>query len=89
MRPLFYDFHKDEQVYNMGDEYMFGPDLLVAPVIEAGKKARRVYLPKGAVWTDAWSKKRMDGGTWVEAEAPVDRIPLYLRDDAKLPIAEG
>ncbi len=89
MRPLFYDFHKDEKVYNMGDEYMFGPDLLVAPVIEAGKRARRVYLPEGSAWTDAWSGKRMDGGVWVEADAPMDRIPLYLRDGAKLPITEG
>lgn len=88
MRPLFYDFHKDEKVYNIGDEYMFGPHLLVAPVIEEGTRARMVYLPEGSRWTDAWSKEKFTGGTWVETEAPIERIPLYLRDDADLPIAE-
>ena len=53
MRPLFYDFCGDKNVYDIGDEYMFGPDLLVAPVVEPGARKRMVYLPEGCRWKDA------------------------------------
>lgn len=88
MRPLFYDFHLDKRVYNIGDEYMFGPDLLVAPIVREGERKRNVYLPEGSDWTDAWSGEVYKGGDWTEALAPIDRIPLYLRDHARLPIRE-
>ena len=88
MRPLFFDFKADKAAWDVDDEYMFGPDILVAPVIEAGVKSRKVYLPAGATWTDAWTGKVYEGGTTVEADAPIDIIPLFLKDGAKLPIAE-
>lgn len=88
MRPLFYDFYTDKQIYNIDDEYMFGPDLLVAPVIEEGKRSREIYLPEGFSWTDAWTKEKYLGGHWIEKEAGLDCIPLYLKDDAQLPITE-
>lgn len=86
MRPLLYDFYQDEAVYAVGDQYMFGPDLLVAPIIEEGARERKVYLPAGAQWTDAWTGEVQEGGQHVLAQAPIDRIPLYLRDGASLPI---
>ena len=88
MRPLFFDFKDDKAAWNVDDEYMFGPDILVAPVIEAGAKSRKVYLPAGAKWTDAWTGKAYEGGQCIEADAPIDIIPLFLKDGAKLPIAE-
>ena len=88
MRPLFFDFKDDKAAWNVDDEYMFGPDILVAPVIEAGVKSRKVYLPCGAAWTDAWTGKVYEGGQCIEADAPIDVIPLFLKDGAKLPITE-
>jgi alpha-D-xyloside xylohydrolase len=65
---------------------MFGPDLLVAPVLCAGAIGRNVYLPAGAFWTDAWTGEKLKGGQSVTAAAPLERIPLYLRNGRKLPI---
>lgn len=88
MRPLFYDFPEDKEAWNVDDAYMFGPKLLVAPVIEKDIYEREVYLPQGAVWTDAWERKKYEGGQRIAVKAPLDKIPLFLRDNAKLPIAE-
>lgn len=84
MRPLLYDFSQDQQVYEIGDEYLFGPDLLVAPVVEKGVAARQVYLPEGADWTDAYTGRKYDGGQWILAEAKLHMIPVYYRDGADL-----
>ena len=84
MRPLLYDFSQDQLVYEIGDEYLFGPDLLVAPVVEKGVAARQVYLPEGAEWTDAYTGRKYDGGQWILATAELDMIPVYYRDGADL-----
>ena len=86
MRPLFYDFCGDGNVYDIGDEYMFGPDLLVAPVVEQGARKRMVYLPEGCRWKDAGTGMVYDGGTRIEADAPLDTIPLFLKEDAELSV---
>jgi len=86
MRPLFFDFPDDPVCTDIDDEFMFGPDLLVAPVLEQGARQRRVYLPANVTWTDAWSGTAYYGGTEIDADAPLERIPLYLRGDARLPI---
>jgi alpha-D-xyloside xylohydrolase len=88
MRPLFIDFPADLTVYTVEDEYMFGPDLLVAPVLEANVTSRRLYLPGDTTWTDAWTDEEYSGGQWIEVEALLDRIPLFFRGNAKLPIRE-
>lgn len=59
---------------------MFGPDLLVSPVMEAGVDSREVYLPKGAQWTDAYTHKVYEGGQTVTVPAPIDIIPVMVRN---------
>lgn len=79
MRPLFYDFPEDRACWSVEDSYMFGPDLLVSPVMEAGAAERKVYLPNGTDWTDAYTKKVYEGGQTVTVPAPVDIIPVMVR----------
>jgi alpha-D-xyloside xylohydrolase len=86
IRPLFYDFSADEKAWEVDDQYMFGPDILVAPVIEEDAYERLVYLPSGAGWTNAWTGEKFDGGQQIKVDAPIDVIPLFLKDDADLPI---
>jgi alpha-D-xyloside xylohydrolase len=87
MRPLFVDFPDDERAWTVEDQMMFGPDVLVAPVTEAGARSRPVYLPASARWTHAWSGREHDGGGVIEEAAPLSEIPVYLRDGATVPVA--
>jgi alpha-D-xyloside xylohydrolase len=80
MRGLFHEFPDDPTCWDVADEYLFGPDLLVAPVVEPGARSRRVYLPAGATWTEMASGTRHEGGRWVDVDAPLDVIPVLLRD---------
>ena len=86
MRPLFFDFYKDKTAWEIEDEYMFGPDILVAPVMEENTSERKVYLPEGAIWTDANTKKAYSGGQNVTVPAPLDIIPVFIRDNKKIDI---
>ena len=88
MRPLFLEYPGDPTSYQVEDQYLFGPDLLVAPILEHGARSRTVYLPEGSTWTDAWTRAAHDGGRTIEVEAPLERIPLFLRDGARLQIAD-
>lgn len=88
MRPLFVDFSSDPVCYQVEDEYLFGSDLLVAPVLDADTLMRNVYLPAASTWRDAWTDQVYTGGQWISVEAPLDRIPLFLHADAALPIKE-
>jgi alpha-D-xyloside xylohydrolase len=86
MRPLLFDFPNDRASFDVEDQFMLGPDLLVAPVLHQGERRRAVYLPGGTSWTEAWTDQILDGGQMTTADAPLDRIPLYLRGQARLPI---
>lgn len=88
MRPLFFDFPEDGQCWEVEDSYMFGPDLLVSPVMEAGAETRTVYLPGGDTWTDAYTKKTYEGGQTVTVPAPIDIIPVMMRGEKRYPIYE-
>lgn len=88
MRPLFYDFPQDKKAWDVEDEYLFGPDILVAPVMYAKQLKRSVYLPEGASWTNAWTKETYEGGQVIDVDAPIDCIPLFLKNGAQLPIQE-
>ncbi len=88
MRGLFMDFPHDPRVVNLGDEYMFGPALLVAPVTEQGATTRSVYLPAGTDWYNYWTNERLKGGQTIVAAAPIDTIPLFVRAGSILPLGE-
>ena len=86
MRPLFFDFPNDAASWAVEDQFMFGPDILVAPVLHEDARSRDVYLPSGTSWTDAWTNETLHGGQQITANAPLERIPLYLRAGKQLPI---
>ena len=86
MRALFMDFPQDPHVAKIGDEYMFGPALLVAPVTEQGMQSRTVYLPAGSDWYDFWTNEKSRGGQSVRVSAPIDVIPVFVRAGSILPI---
>ena len=81
MRPLFYDFPEDQKAWEVEDQYLFGPDVLVKPVTEAGCRSVSVYLPAGADWTNAWTGRRYPGGQTVTVDAPLDQIPLFTKNE--------
>jgi alpha-D-xyloside xylohydrolase len=85
MRPLVMDFRTDDRVKNIGDQYMFGPALLINPVTEPAADDRRVYLPK-ARWYDFWTGGTLDGGKAINAPAPIDRLPMYVRAGSIVPM---
>jgi alpha-D-xyloside xylohydrolase len=82
MRGLVMDFPQDERVKNIKDQYMFGPSLMVAPVTSYGARSRQVYLPAGADWVDFDTGERYRGGASVTVQAPVNRIPLFVKAGA-------
>ena len=85
MRPLFMDFPGDPKVADIGDEYMFGPAFLVAPVTEQGATVKNVYLPSGSDWYNYWTKERVHGGQIARVDAPIDTIPLFVRAGSIIP----
>lgn len=85
MRGLFHEFPADPTAWRVGDQFLLGPDILVAPVMAAGATRRRVYLPEGATWSDLTGTTH-PGGTWVEADAPLAQLPIFLRDDRHKPL---
>ena len=113
MRTLFYEYPEDLCCWDVEDEYLYGSDLLIAPILEAGTRTRKVYLPKGAVWVDCktsseyvrntgykivdedmiylpkgavWvdckTSSEYDGGQWVEADAPLEWMPVFMKKEA-------
>ncbi len=78
MRAMFYEFPQDEKCWELSDQYMFGPDYLVAPVITPKTFQRSVYLPEGK-WKDIRSGEIFDGGKTIVADAPIDSIPVFER----------
>ncbi|ADZ84377.1 glycoside hydrolase family 31 protein [Cellulosilyticum lentocellum] len=88
MRPMFFDFPKDTKCWEVEDQYMFGPDLLVAPVMEAGMKERQVYLPEGTKWVDAYTKQTYEGGQVITTPTPLEVIPVMMREGKNYSIYE-
>ena len=84
MRHLFLAYPDDPRVYGLNDEYLLGPDLLVAPVIVPGAVGKQIYLPSGN-WIDYWTGALIRGGRVVIAPAPMDRIPVFVRGGALMP----
>ncbi len=90
MRALAMDFRRDPKAYDIGDQFMFGPAILVSPVTEPmknkGSSRRAVYLPESAGWYDFWTGKRSDGGQRVEARSTLSTIPLFVRAGSIIPM---
>lgn len=84
-RPLVMDWRSDPNTWNLGDEFMFGPAILVSPVLKAQATQRSVYLP-ATKWYDFWTGKQVAGGKEIEADAPLDRMPLFVRAGSILPM---
>jgi alpha-D-xyloside xylohydrolase len=85
MRGLVMDFGKDTAVVNIGDQYMFGPSLLINPVYNYKQRTRDLYLPKGQGWYDLYTGKWNQGGRRITAEAPYDRLPVYVKEGSIVP----
>lgn len=88
MRPMFYDFPDDRKCWEQDLQYMFGDDILVAPVCEGGVTEKRVYLPNGERWVYVWDGTLYEGGQEVVVQAPMEIIPLFTREGRELPILE-
>jgi sulfoquinovosidase len=82
-RPLFLHHEQDRNTYDIQDSYLYGAELLVAPVWQAGETERRLYLPEGAIWVHAWSTAEYDGGQEVTVTAPLGQPPVFYRSDAE------
>jgi alpha-D-xyloside xylohydrolase len=85
-RPLVMDFRTDPQTWDIGDQFMFGPAILVSPVLTEGATRRTLYLPAGTRWYDFWTGEHDGGGATVHVDAPLDRIPLDIRAGSILPM---
>lgn len=85
IRPIMIHYQKDERTYEINDEFMFGENILVAPIVEKGKIARSVYLPEGNKWIDYWTKEISEGGKYIVKEAPLDVCPIYIKEGSIIP----
>ena len=79
IRPAFYDFPEDPRCWNLTDEYLFGPSVLVAPILYPKQRARKVYFPQGSEWISIETGECYPGGTEIECDAPLDTIPVFTR----------
>lgn len=100
MRSFLFDFPNDKTAQSIGDEFLFGPSLLICPVTEpmyyeAGNqeihrdKTWKCYLPKGCKWYDYWTDTCYEGEQYVTVYAPIDRMPVFVKAGTILPLAEG
>jgi alpha-glucosidase/alpha-D-xyloside xylohydrolase len=85
IRALWLHYPDDATAVARGDEYLYGRDMLVAPVVEKGATSRSVYLPKGA-WYDFWTREKMEGGREITRKVDLETIPLYVRAGAIVPL---
>ncbi len=98
MRALPFDFRHDPRAFDIADQYLFGPDFLVNPVLEpmywsahsrrmdVSERQRAVYLPEGCDWYDFWTGSRYSGGQTIQANATLDTMPLFVRAGAIVPL---
>ena len=83
MRPMFFDFYEDEVCYSLSDQYMFGPDILFAPIYRRGETERKVYLPEGK-WVRTTDKSVYEGGQFVDCHAELDEFIAFVREGAEV-----
>jgi alpha-D-xyloside xylohydrolase len=86
MRPLVMDFREDPEVLGIGDQFLFGPSLLVSPVTSPGATSRSVYLPRGAGWYNFWTGAHLAGGQRLDAPAPYESLPVFVKAGSIVPM---
>ncbi len=86
MRPMFYDYPEDKNCWDVEDAYMFGPNLLIAPVMYAGMKQHDVYLPEGSEWIEVSTGKHWDGGSTAAVSLSLDHIPVFTNSESMLSV---
>ena len=84
IRPLVLHYEQDEETKNQNGEFLFGEQMLVAPVVEQGVERKMVYLPKG-IWFDYWTGKKVEGGSYFIKEAPLNVCPIYVKAGSIIP----
>jgi alpha-glucosidase/alpha-D-xyloside xylohydrolase len=84
MRALWLHYPHDAEAVKLGDEFLWGRDLLIAPVTEKAATSRKVYLPEGN-WFDWWSGEKKSGGQWIERQVDLATMPIYVRAGAIIP----
>ncbi len=85
-RPLVMDWRTDPNTRDIGDQFMFGPAILVNPVLQPDATRRALYLPDSPAWYDFWTGTAQKGGREIVADAALDRIPLYVRAGSIIPL---
>ncbi len=85
MRPLVMEYPDDKETYNLSDQFMFGDSLMIAPIYEPDKNKRMVYLPEGE-WIDFWSEKTYQGGNYKIIDAPLDKMPIFVKMGSIIPL---
>ena len=97
MKPLAFGFSKDRETWEIKDQYLFGDAMMICPVTEAfyfgtdktkrldERCVRKVYLPAGCGWYDYWTESYYEGGQWILADAPLDRIPVFVKTGSIVP----
>jgi alpha-glucosidase len=88
VRPLFYHYQHDLETYNINDQFLLGPGVMVCPVVRPGVNFRQVYLPEG-LWYDYWTAEKHVGGCHITAKAPLERLPLFIKAGTILPVDEA
>ncbi len=84
IRPLFYHHQDDLNTYNINDQFLLGEGVMVCPVVRPGVDKRLVYLPSGT-WYDYWTNEKIEGHRYIAADAPLDKLPLYVKAGTILP----
>ncbi|MDP4270202.1 MAG: glycoside hydrolase family 31 protein, partial [Bacteroidota bacterium] len=88
MRSLAMSYTSDKQTFGVSDQFMFGPGIMVCPVYSYKARSKEVYLPAGSQWFDFYSNKQIAGGQKIKADAPLERIPLFVPAGTILPIGD-
>ncbi len=86
-RPLFFDESDNKELANIDDTYLWGPNILVAPILEKGQKQRKIFLPDG-LWYDFFTDEKVQGGQWIEKEVHLETIPVFARGGSFIPMID-
>ena len=89
MRPLFFEFPEDKESYSVADEYMFGNELLVAPILKQGEKIRNIYLPQGTKWYYFHTNRKFPGGNEYEVPVTIRDMPIFVKAGSFLPMTDA